>query len=460
MRISRPGFASVEKPVAVAADEISTVPLILQLAFREKVLISGEAPFVDTTTTTAARTYDSNVIIHLPVDRNYADVAHSSPGVVTDHGATQGRAISIGMNGSTSAESQWTIDGISTTNVMEGVQGKGFNNEAIEAVEIRTGGFQAEYGRSLGGIINVITKSGGNAFHGGGFVYYDGSSTRAARVYDEAKDSPLSGMRLADYQRSDYGVDLGGFLLKDRVFFFGAYNRTDFPANVSRIASSEAVSNTLRFPLDGTDELYSLKLTWNPSPASTLVGTVFSDPTTNSGAGRGRSAADLGRLPRRSRARIPAPGSPSARSARWTTGSGSGRSSAPPGFFDLQAARHQDRFRLDPIAAGLDVRVANFTCPGGTEFDPCPQPAEENSSSGGYGNLGGPATTASRTAINCGRTGTSTPVRTSSSSARIIRTPDTTRDRALLGRAARLRSQSVRARPTMSTSSSRTASTT
>ena len=164
LRISRPGFASVEKPVAVAAEEISTVPLILQLAFREKVLISGEAPFVDTTTTTAAQTYDSNVIIHLPVDRNYADVAHSSPGVVTDHGATQGRAISIGMNGSTSAESQWTIDGISTTNVMEGVQGKGFNNEAIEAVEIRTGSFQAEYGRSLGGFINVITKSGGTPF--------------------------------------------------------------------------------------------------------------------------------------------------------------------------------------------------------------------------------------------------------------------------------------------------------
>jgi len=390
VRISRPGFASVEKPVTVAKDEISTVPMILQLAVREKVLISGEAPFVDTTTTTAAQTYDTKVIIHLPVDRNYADIAVSHPGTAIDHGATQGRAISIAMNGSTSAESQWTIDGISTTNVMEGVQGKGFNNEAIEAVEIRTGGFQAEYGRSLGGIINVITKSGGNGFHGGGFVYYDSSSTRAARAYDESKDSPLSGMRLADYQRTDYGVDLGGFLLRDRVFFFGAYNRTDFPANVSRIASTDAVPNTIRFPLDGTDELYSLKVTWNPAPASTVVGTVFSDPTENSGAG----AAD----PRRTSAvfRTITSTEPGTWQAERSIGAMDyglriGQVLGSEGFFGFQAARHQDRFRLDPIEDGLQIRTSDFTCTGGTEDAPCPKPTEENSSSGGFGNLGGPS---------------------------------------------------------------------
>jgi len=389
LRISRPGFARVEKPITVAAEEVSTVPLILQLAVRERVLVSGDAPFVDTTTTTAARSYGSGVIIHLPLDRNYADVARDHPGVVIDHGATQGRAVSLALNGSTSAESQWTIDGISTTNVMEGVQGKAFNNEAIEAVEVRTGGFQAEYGRSIGGAINVVTKSGGNAFHGGAFAYYDSSGTRAARVYDETKDSPLSGMRLADYQRSDYGVDLGGFLLKDRVFFFGAYNRTDFPGSVSRIASSDSVSNTTQFPLDGVDELYSLKVTWNSSPASTLVATVFSDPTRNSGAG----AAD----PRRTSAvfRTITSTEPGTWQSERTVGATDyglrlGQVLGSSGFFGVQAARHQDRFRLDPIEAGLGVRTADFTCSDGTEFQPCGKPTEENFSSGGYGNLGGP----------------------------------------------------------------------
>ncbi len=145
----------------------------------------------------------------------------------------------------------------------------------------------------------------------------------------------------------------------------------------------------MRFPLDGTDELYSLKLTWNPSPASTLVGTLFADPTRNSGAG----AAD----PRRTSAvfRTITSTDPGTWESERSIGAMDyglrlGQVVGSGGFFALQAARHQDRFRLDPIAAGLDVRVSNFTCAGGTEFDPCPQPAEENSSSGGYGNLGGP----------------------------------------------------------------------
>ena len=149
------------------------------------------------------------MIIHLPVDRNYADAAHDHPGMVTDHGSSEGRSISLAVNGSTSAESQWSIDGISTTNVMLGVQGKAFNNEAVQELEVKTGGFQAEYGRSVGGVINVVTKSGGNALHGDAFFYYDDSNLRAERVFVDGVDSTLSGMKLADYQRYDSGADLG-----------------------------------------------------------------------------------------------------------------------------------------------------------------------------------------------------------------------------------------------------------
>ena len=68
LRVSRPGFASVEKPVTVAAAGTSSVQLILQLAVREKVLVSGDTPFVDTTSTTAERNYGNALIIHLAVD--------------------------------------------------------------------------------------------------------------------------------------------------------------------------------------------------------------------------------------------------------------------------------------------------------------------------------------------------------------------------------------------------------
>ena len=389
VRASFPGFASVEKTVTVATDTTSTVKMILQVALRENVFVSAETPFVDTTSTTAASGYGGNVVIHLPVDRNYADAAQDHPGVVTDHGDSQGRSISLALNGSTSAESQWSIDGINTTNVMVGVQGKAFNNEAVQELEVKTGGFQAEYGRSVGGVINVVTKSGGNALHGDAFFYYDDSNLRATRVFVDGVDSNLSGMRLSNYQRYDFGADLGGFLLKDRLWFFGAYNRTSFPGEVSRFTPRGLVSSTMNFPLDGTDELYSLKLTWNVAAGSTLIGTVFSDPTTNSGAG----AAD----PRRSSAVFreitnPDPGTWQAERTIGAMDYGLrfGQVFGSSGFFNFLAARHQDRFRLDATQAGAAVRTEDFTCVNGTPDDRCAIPAVANVATGGFGNLGGP----------------------------------------------------------------------
>ena len=68
--------------------------------------------------------------------------------------------------------------------MIKGFQGKAINSEFIQEVEVKTGGYQAEYGRALGGIINVITKSGGNEFHG------DGSSTTTARARRRIRRSP------------------------------------------------------------------------------------------------------------------------------------------------------------------------------------------------------------------------------------------------------------------------------
>ena len=79
----------------------------------------------------------------------------------------------ISVYGTTSAENLFLIDGVDTTNVIEGFQGKAINTEFIQEVEVKTGGYQAEYGRATGGVVNVITKSGGNEFHGDIFGYYN-----------------------------------------------------------------------------------------------------------------------------------------------------------------------------------------------------------------------------------------------------------------------------------------------
>ena len=74
----------------------------------------------------------------------------------------------------------------------------------------------------------MITKSGGNEFHGDAFVYYDSTGTAAEKEFQPG-DSGIAQMRVVDGNRFDYGADLGGFLLKDRLWFFGAYNRVTTP---------------------------------------------------------------------------------------------------------------------------------------------------------------------------------------------------------------------------------------
>ena len=144
---------------------------------------------VDSTSTTQGSNYSAKVIDKLPVGRNYADIAFSQPGVQADFGETQGRSLAISVYGSTSSENLFLIDGVNTTNVIKGFQGKDLNTEFIQEVEVKTGGYQAEYGRNTGGVVNVITKSGGNEFHGGVFGYYN--DTGHARRPEERRRRQL-----------------------------------------------------------------------------------------------------------------------------------------------------------------------------------------------------------------------------------------------------------------------------
>ncbi len=173
------GFGKVEKRATVNLDSTAQVNLSLQLSTTAEITVTGEAPMVDVASTTQGRNYSAKVIEKLPVGRNYADIVFTQPGVQADFGETQGRSLAISIYGSTSSENLFLIDGVNTTNVIKGFQGKDINSEFIQEVEVKTGGYQAEYGRNTGGVVNVITKSGGNEFHGGVFGYYNDTGMRA-----------------------------------------------------------------------------------------------------------------------------------------------------------------------------------------------------------------------------------------------------------------------------------------
>jgi hypothetical protein len=271
------GFAKAEETITVSLAKTSTSEIRLSAAVKEQVVVTGEAPVVDTTSAATGSNFDSRQIRTLPTGRNYSSVVLVSPGVTTQTSNTSNFANTIAIYGSSGLENSFILDGADTSGVEYGAQGKELNFEFIQEVDVKTGGYQAEYGRSTGGIINVITKSGGNEYHGDVFGYYSDQSLQADNRHPNEN---LYGTNQG-FTQYDYGVDLGGYAVKDRIWFFGAYDRVKntvtneltAPPNVGLLVSSPSLRN-----------LGSAKLTFLINSSNTVVGSFFMDPRVDTGA--------------------------------------------------------------------------------------------------------------------------------------------------------------------------------
>ncbi len=271
------GFARVEQTVVVALGKTATSEIRMSAAIREEVIVSGAAPVVDTSSTTVGTNIDNQKIRSLPTGRNYTSIVQISPGVSTQTSNTEAFANAITVYGSTALENSFVIDGVLTSGVEYGAQGKELNYEFIQELDVKTGGYQAEFGRSTGGIVNVITKSGGNEFHGEVFTYYDNNSLQANNKH---KNETLFGTS-EGFNRLDYGADLGGYILKDDLWFFGAYDRVQ---NTTKQLLTSGPNIGERADTDSTRDLASAKLTWKITSSHSLVGSFFQDPRDDVGA--------------------------------------------------------------------------------------------------------------------------------------------------------------------------------
>ena len=369
------GMGTVAKNATVMLDSTATVNMQMQVSAKEAITVTGEAPLVDTTTTTTGSNYSAKVIDKLPVGRNYASIVLSQPGVQTDVGESQGRSPTgtntggISIYGATSSENLFLIDGVNTTNVIKGFQGKNINTEFIQEVEVKTGGYQAEYGRNTGGVVNVITKSGGNEFHGDLFGYWNpadfSANTRFDRTADLTQDGDASvnaaGSVTRDIDRKEGGVDLGGYFLKDHIWFYGAYDRVQNDQELEPITGVRAGE---RFNQKATSNLWAAKMTFNIAQGTTLVGTMFADPQVNEGA-----------------LAVPISFNPFSYNGRRDVGGTdwAGRLNQLFGSFGIltvQYSQHKDRFETKPD--GLDVQQVRDTT------------VSPNLITGGFGSVFGP----------------------------------------------------------------------
>jgi outer membrane receptor protein involved in Fe transport len=257
VRATGQGFATTElRDVSVTVGSRTPVDLTLSVGgASESVTVSAEAPLVETGRTSVSSTVDQRSIQNLPINgRNYQDFATLTPGVVTDR--TRGGDISIGGQKGTLNNLQ--VDGVDNNNTFFGQAfGRGgvrppyqFSEESVQEFQVNQNGFSAEFGRAGGAVINVVTKSGTNQFHGGAFEYFRdeslNSNTPDLKGLQARQGRPN---RRPKQQINQFGGYLGGPIKRDRAFFFFTYdgqrqtlpNVLDVPNLLSQSASIQAL---------------------------------------------------------------------------------------------------------------------------------------------------------------------------------------------------------------------------
>jgi hypothetical protein len=220
------GFSTAKLgSILLTVGQIKTVELALGVGgLAEKVQVTAEAPLIDIKQSGRATSIRAEQIELLPHDRNFTSLVVQAPGANNEP-----KSGGIMIDGSSASENRYIVDGMETTEMVHGTSGKNLIADFVEEVQVKSSGYTAEYGGSTGGVINVITKSGSNQLSGSAFTYWQGSSLRGANS-QTLRLNPTNSS-LAEYitypkddsSRVEPAIGIGGPLLKDKAWFFGAY---------------------------------------------------------------------------------------------------------------------------------------------------------------------------------------------------------------------------------------------
>ncbi len=197
---------------------------------------ANSAALLDTTTSEGSATIEAKELQELPVYGGFDTTALLSPGIVSTHanGDAQSNGTDYSSNGLRSRSNNSELDGQANNDLLiTGPQIYFSNQDALQEIQVISNNFSAQYGRNAGSIVNYITRSGSNEFHGSGFEFYTGtwlsSLTQGQKGpqfgYCTAGQSPASGCTHPDvpaFTENAYGGTLGGPILKDKLFFFGS----------------------------------------------------------------------------------------------------------------------------------------------------------------------------------------------------------------------------------------------
>jgi hypothetical protein len=201
----------------------------------EEVTVVARPPSVDVGSSSTGQNIGADFTRRIPVaapggkgggNRSFEAVAEATPGAMSD-------AYGTSINGTTSPENQYVLDGMSVNNPAFGVIGTPLTMEFIKEVNVISGGYMPEYGRATGGMLNVVTKSGSNEFHGGVFGYYSPGALEGQRSLIRRAGQTVATDPTLGYI-GDIGADIGGPIVKDKLWFYAGVDFAKTRFNLRR----------------------------------------------------------------------------------------------------------------------------------------------------------------------------------------------------------------------------------
>src|SRR5690348_13688460 len=197
----------------------------------QSVMVTTEAAPIETSKTDVSQTVEQRRIDNLPINgRNYINFTLTNSQTTRDVSPTIGPAPNSGLNinGARARANMVSIDGADAVdNSINGIRST-ISQEGVQEFQLILSNYNAEYGRATGGVVNIVTKSGGNEFHGDAYGYLRNQAFQARNPFSGQID-PVSGALLPakqGYTRTQSGLTFGGPLKKDKTFYFFSYEYT------------------------------------------------------------------------------------------------------------------------------------------------------------------------------------------------------------------------------------------
>jgi hypothetical protein len=259
------GFATIERSVPLEIGQSPDIDATMTVAtVEESITVTGVAPSILTTTTAGANYRNQDFIDKLPMGRTLAAVAELAPGL-TDNTPN---ANQVTISGAFAYDNVFLLNGVDINDNLFGTANNLFIEDAVEETQVLTSGISAEYGRFSGGVVNAVTKRGGNTFSGS----FRTDLTNSAWTEETPFEKERSVTRPSTLNK-DFQATLGGPIVKDNLWFFAAGRR-------AVTANARTLSNTgTAYTNEITNTRFEGKLTWTVTANHTVTAGYITNKT-------------------------------------------------------------------------------------------------------------------------------------------------------------------------------------